>query len=144
MLSPVSETFVLRQRPPLRALLISSVATVIGAVGTVLAVALAWPTAVLVVAIMVLVAGLLLGVVAVVAIRRLMTTVVLDADGYLIRRPGHQARGAWADVSKVTLEGPTLTLRPAGDSIICLRGAGDPTFTALASAVRARLDADRT
>lgn len=138
----------LRQRPPLRALLISSVAAVIGAAGTVLAVALAWPVGVRIIAVAILVAGLLLGVVAVVSTRRLVTTVTLDADGYLIDRPGRIARGAWPDVAKVTMEGPRLTFLASaaattGDSVLCLRGADDPTFAALAVAVRRRLDADR-
>ena len=144
----VSETFVLRQRPPLRALLISSVVAVVGAAGTVLALALDWASAVLIIAVVLLVAGLLLGVVAVVTTRRLMTTVALDAGGYLIMRPGRRARGNWSDVAKVTLEGPALTLLPSadattGDTIICLRGPDDPTFAALAAAVRDRLEADR-
>lgn len=144
----MSETFVLRQRPPLRALLISSIGALVAAVLLVVGAALSWPAAAIALSAVLLVFSILFGVLALFVTRGLDTSVRVDEEGYAISRPRHRAEGRWSDVDRVSMEGLKLTLfskadPETGDSIVCLNGPDDPDLISLMYAIRNRLDADR-
>ena len=105
------------------------VVLVVGAVGLTFAIALA-------------LAGVILA-------RRLRSTLVLDADAITLVRGRRTDRLPWSDIESVRLTGPRLTFltKTAGAadvSVINPKGRTDPTFTAMVTAIRDRLDVDRS
>ena len=95
-------TFSIAPRVPIRAFLIAAVASIIGAALLVLALVNAWHIAVVVLAVVILVAGLILLVVALMAQKASAAELVLDDEGYkLVNRAGEQW-GDWAEVTRIT------------------------------------------
>lgn len=110
-------TYELRPAPPLRALAIGGVVTVIGAVVLVLAVSRGWSTALLVVGIAVALLGLALDVAAVVIFARTRVQVELDRVGFRVVTTGTVSRpvpriqeGVWGDVARASVTEPDGTL----------------------------------
>ena len=141
------QQYVLGARPPVRALLIGSVTTLIGAVVLVASQAAWGSTAGTTVGAIALILGLALSLAAWLTWRRLRATVILDSTGVTVLR-GRQRTGlAWPEIGEVRLTGPRLTLVPknggAGIDLVNPAELTDPTFIALLAALRAGLDADR-
>ena len=142
-----TQQYVLGARPPVRALLIGSVTTLVGAI-VVVASHAAWrSTAGTTIGAIALILGLALSLAAWLAWRRLRAVVVLDRTGVTVLR-GRQRTGlAWPEIGEVRLTGPRLTLVPkdggGGIDLVNPAEPTDPTFIALLAALRAGLDADR-
>ncbi len=94
--------FSIAPRVPVRAFLISAVASIVGAGLLVLALINAWHYALIVLAALILLAGLLLLVVALVAQDASAAELVLDEEGYTVSSRAGEQWGAWADVTRIT------------------------------------------
>ncbi len=149
---PVSETpdrrqsYVLRPRPPVRALAIASLAALVGAVLTVVAAALGLPGAVLVLGAVVLGVALALAVASLVLTARLRSTISLDPTGLKLSRGPQRVDLVWGDISAVDLTGDSIVLRTRDDGrteVPNPRGTSDPVVSSMLNAIRAALDADR-
>lgn len=139
---------VIAPRPPMRAFLVAAVLTFLGAALVALAAghhaAVVW----VVLAAVVLLAGIALACAGAVSMRRMRTFVTLDDDGYRITAPGTDQRGEWADVTRVTstANGAHLTLHHGEvgrTHIISPAGGGDPAMASLATDIAHRLDDSR-
>lgn len=141
-----AQTFVLRARPPVRALAISSVAGLVGAVLMVGSRALDLPTVVVVVGAIALVLALVLLTAALLLTMRLTTRVALAELGVQISRGSRSREIAWSDITGVDLAATHLVLHTrAGDDaeVVTPRGTADPVVTKLSQALREALDTDR-
>ena len=135
-------------RPPVRALAIAAVSTVLGAVLMVLAQARDLGLVLMIIGSALLVFGVTLGLIAILLVARLRSTVVLDRDGVTVLRGGRHQRLAWSAIDHVDLDGPRLSMISKCDDqpdviVINPRTSTDPTFLALVAALQKRLDADR-
>jgi hypothetical protein len=142
------ERFALTARPPVRALAIAAVTTLLGAVLMVLAQARDLGLVLLILGSALNVFGLSLGLVAVLLVARLRSTVVLDSDGVTVLKGGRNQRLPWSAIDHVDLDGPRLSMISKSDDqpglvVINPRTPTDRTFLALVAAVQKRLDADR-
>lgn len=95
-------TFSIAPRVPIRAFLIAAVASIVGAVLMVFALINAWHVAVLVVAIVIVLAGLGLLVVALLAQKASAAELTLDEDGYTLTSRAGEQSGTWAEVTRIT------------------------------------------
>lgn len=107
--------YLIRPRPPVRALAIAAAATVSGAALLVLSVSQRWPVIVAVFAVLLLVGGAALAGAALWAMRRHVVALTLDEDGYHVAGAGQQHRGLWADVTRVAQN-------QAGDRLVIHQG----------------------
>ena len=142
------ERFALTARPPVRALAIAAVTTLLGAVLMVLAQARGLGLVLMIIGSALLVFGLTLGLIAILLIRRLRSMVVLDADKITVIRGGRSQSLAWSAIDHVDLNGPRLGMISKGDDqpdlvVINPRTPDDRTFLALVASLQKRLDADR-
>ncbi len=149
---PVSETpdrrqsYVLRPRPPVRALAIASLAALAGAVLTVLAAAFDLPGAVLLLGAVVLGVALALAVAGLLLTARLRSTISLDPAGLRLSRGHQRVDLAWGDISAVDLTADSIVLRTRDHVRTELpnpRGTSDPVVSSMLNAIREALDADR-
>jgi hypothetical protein len=143
-----AERFTLTARPPVRALGIAAVTTLLGAVLMVLAQARHLGLVLLIIGSALLVFGLSLGLVAILLMSRLRSTVVLDSDEVTVVRGGRRQSLAWSAIEQVDLSGPRLSMISKSNDqpgliVINPRTPTDPTFLAVVAAVQKRLDADR-
>ena len=96
-----------------------------------------------------LVFGLTLGLLAIMLVARLRSTVVLDGDGATVVRGSRRQSLTWSAIDHVDLDGPRLSMISKGEEdgpdlvVINPRTPADQTFLALVAAVQKRLDADR-
>lgn len=140
------QSYVLRPRPPIRALAIASLAALVGAVLTVLAGALDLPGAVLLLGAVVLAMALALAVASLVLTARLRSTISLDPTGLKLSRGPQRVDLAWGDISAVDLTADSIVLRTKDDGrteVPNPRGISDPVVSRMLNAVREALDADR-
>ena len=143
-----SERYTLTAPPPVRPLAIASLVSIIGAALTVSSRALGLGRVVLVLGIVALGLAAALVLSAVILVRRLQSTLILDADGITVVRGRRSQRLPWSNIDSVSLAGRRLILqtKAAGGSqlsVINPRSASDPTFTSLVAAIRGHLNADR-
>lgn len=105
-------TFFLKPRPPLRAFLLAAVLSLIGGILTALALQHDWSAVALTLAIIVLVLGIALFVLAIVATARLGVRITLTDEGYKVSGTRTTHEGEWNDVTKVTqtVEGAHITI----------------------------------
>jgi hypothetical protein len=142
------ERFTLTPPPQVRSLAIASLVAILGAALTVSSRALGLGPVVLVLGIVALALSVALLLAVVILASRLHSTFVLETDKITVIRGWRTQRLDWSEIDSVTLAGHRLTFltRAASGaelSVINPRSEGDPTFTALIAAIRARLDADR-
>jgi hypothetical protein len=147
MAEPAEQTFELRARPPVRALAISSIAAVAGAVVLVLA----GHPVVFAIGVVLLAFSVLLAAAALVLAARLRSTVRLSADGLSVT--GGPAVGgrrqqslAWTEIAKVESHGHRLVaLATEGgpDLTITVPDTRTPTYARLVDSLRVRLDTSR-
>ncbi len=95
-------TFSIAPRVPVRAFLISAVASILGAALMVLALINAWHIALVALAAVLLVVGLVLLVVALVAQKASAAELVLDDEGYRVNSRAGEQWGEWAGVTRIT------------------------------------------
>jgi len=95
-------TFFIAPRTPVRAFLIAAVASIFGAGLMVLALINAWHVAVVVLAAIILVAGLVLLAVALLAQKASAAELVLDDEGYTVNNRAGEQWGNWAEVTRIT------------------------------------------
>ena len=125
--------YTITPRPPIRALVIAAVTSLVGAVLLVVALASSWHVAVAVVGGLLLAGGLALAVAALLTPSRLAVTVTLDDDGYRVTGSGGEQVGAWDDVTRVTQsdDGAHVTIHHGEDRRNHLIFAGqDPAVIA--------------
>lgn len=145
------ERYVLSSALPIRGVAIGALGELVGAVLFVIGIdrAFGWLVA-LGIVIFVLCGGL--WVAALLVRLRLRTTVVLDADGILIRSAGKSAHATWPQINGVRADRHTiyLDLDSSGGQtgtealkIDSPRGDQDLQFGALSDSLAARLDHDR-
>jgi hypothetical protein len=142
------ERFVLALRPPVRALAITAVTALLGALLVVLAQMLELGPVLVIIGAALLFFAVSLGVISALLVARLRSTVVLDSDAINVIRGRRTSRLAWSAVDHVMLKGPRLTLvtKPdQGESVTVVnpRTPSDRTFMSLVAAVQGRLNADR-
>ena len=142
------ERYTLTAPSPVRSFVIAALVSIIGAALTVGSRALELGRAVLIVGIIALGFATALVLSAVILMRRLQSTLVLDHDGVTVVRGRRSQRLPWSSIDSVSLAGRRLILqtKAAGGSqlsVINPRSASDPTFTSLVAAIRGRLNADR-
>lgn len=139
----------LRPAPPVRAFLIAALATLLGAVLAVAAHSQQWHVAVLVIAVIVLLAGLALLGAGIVALTRMTVRGELTDQGYEFRTPRGIRSGKWADTVQVLAgdHGSRLTFVNRDESTVTIvppLGDEDPAYDALVRDITARLDASRS
>jgi hypothetical protein len=140
------QTYVLKPRPPVRALAIASVLAVVGAVLIVLSNAAGHPAWVLIPEALLLAAAVALAVAALLATRRLTTTAGLDESGIELSRGGRTTTLAWSEITAVELAPHHILLRSGADVAAAVpnpRGASDPGVREFLDAVRRSLDDNR-
>lgn len=105
-------THVIKPQPPVRAFVTAAVADFAGAVLLVLALGQGWHVAAVVAGGLLLAAGVVLMVMALVSMNRFAARLTLTDKGYRLVGPGVDHAGEWADVSKVTQsqEGSHVTI----------------------------------
>lgn len=140
--------FTLTAPPPVRSLAISAVAAVMAAVMTVLGSALDLPRAVTVAGISLMIFAIMLAAAALLLIRRLRTTLILDSESITIVNGRRRRVLSWSTIDRVRQLGPRLLLitKPDGGAdatVVNPRAENDATFEALLGEIRQRLDADR-
>ncbi|MFP5416189.1 MAG: hypothetical protein ACLGHZ_04825 [Actinomycetes bacterium] len=140
------EQFVIRPRPAVRAFAIAAVLALLGALVLVADSLWAWGVAAVVLAVLLVVAGVALAGLAVAAAARQRVTVELDDDGFRVlplSGTGHEGR--WSEVTRVTRAAGRLTLHSGDEKRIHLIAPSGSTadLDALGRAIGRRLDADR-
>lgn len=142
------ERFVLALRPPVRALAITAVTALLGALLVVLAQVFELGLVLMIIGGVLLFSAVSLGVITALLVSRLRSTVLLDADAIRVIRGRRTSRVPWSTVDHVMLKGPRLTVVTKPDqgeaiTVVNPRTPTDPTFSALVAAVQSRLNADR-
>ncbi|MGV8907650.1 MAG: hypothetical protein ACOH1Y_01590 [Propionicimonas sp.] len=140
-----STTHQIRQRPPLRALVLAAGLVLVGIVFLLMADLLDRQPALTALGVVGVVLGLVLFAAAWLLARSMLVEVVLDDGGYRLVGPIHDGQGAWADISKVTLSASRITLHRKDGSrvqLVVARG-GRADLDALGRDIASRLDADR-
>ncbi|MGO1973606.1 MAG: hypothetical protein ACTH2Q_11680 [Propionibacteriaceae bacterium] len=144
-------TYELRPAPPLRALAIGAVITLVGAVLLVLAVGQGWSPAVLVLGALVALLGLVLDAVALIVFVRTRVRVELDRAGFRVVTTGTVSRpvpreqeGVWGDIARATVTEPDGTLvlegRGAHPNVAVVRPRRTaPDFDTMVNEVTVRL-----
>jgi hypothetical protein len=142
---PAGQRFVLRPPPPVRALGIASVSVVVGAVLVVLWGEWSRPLILVLLAVILMAAGVALASAALVIHQMLCQTVIVAETGITVLDRRARRTLSWSSIGQVSVIGPRLLLRNDGDpvKIINSRGPTDPVFVALVSAITLKLDADR-
>jgi hypothetical protein len=143
-----SERFALTPAPPIRTLAIASFVAIAGAALMVASRALSLGPVVLVVGAVGLAFAIALALAGVILASRLRSTLVLDTEGITLVRGRRRDRLPWSDIQSVRLTGPRLTFLTktasgADVSVINPGARTDPTFAALVTTIRDRLDVDR-
>ena len=143
-----TERYTLTAPPPVRSLGIAALVSIIGAALTVSSRALGLGRVVLVLGIVALGLAAALVLSAVILVRRLQSTLILDADGITVVRGRRSQRLPWSNIDSVSLAGRRLTLqaKPASGSHVSVptpMSPTDPTFTSLVAAIRGRLNSNR-
>lgn len=136
----------IRPRPPVRAFALAAVAVLLGAALLVAGSALGWGVVVTVIAVVVMVAGVALALVAIGAARRQAVTVSFDSDGFRVVPPaGETHAGPWTSVTKVTGAPGRLTLHQGDErrTHLIVPAGSDADLDAIAAAIGRHLDADR-
>ena len=134
-----------RQRPPLRALVLAAGFGLLGIVLLLMADLLDRQLTLTTLGVVGVVLGLALFAAAWLLARSMRVEVVLDDDGYRLAGPGRVERGTWAGIVKVTLGASRITLHRkdgARVQLVVARG-GRADMDALGQDIAARLDADR-
>jgi hypothetical protein len=140
------QTYVLRARPPVRALAIASLGALVGAVVIVLAETFGLPVVVLVLGILILAAAVALAVAGLLLTARLKTTVVVGPTGMEISRGSQRRELAWSEITGVDLTATHILVRTGkerGAEVANPRGSSDPEVSRLLASLRSALDADR-
>jgi hypothetical protein len=103
------------------------------------------PLILFVLAVILMAAGVALASAALVIHQMLRQTVIVSETGITVLARRTRRTLSWSSIGQVSVMGPRLLLRNDGDpvKIINARGATDPVFVALVSAVTLKLDADR-
>lgn len=141
-----SQTFSLTPRPPIRAFALSAGAAVLG-----MGMMVVWgmvdrPVALLVVALVLLLAGVALALAALVLDRRLRSSVVVGEETVTLIRGQRSDVLRWSEIDRVSLHGPrVLFLGKDGltTQLVNPRSGADPQFLTVVAAIRAKLDNSR-
>jgi hypothetical protein len=144
--APAEQRFRLSARPPVRALAISSVAALVGAILLVVPVPAGWPTWVMLLGGLIMTLGVALAIIALVATRRLRCVLLLDPAGISVVRQPRSRTLAWSEIDNVTVRGPRLAfhLRSGRQvSVVNPPGSSPAVFNSLLVAVQQHLDANR-
>lgn len=134
-----------RQRPPLRALVLAASLMVVGAVLMLMADLLDWPLLLTGFGLVVLVTGLAVYAAAWWLARSMSVDVVLDDHGYRIQGPRISEVGTWGEIGRVTRGDGRITIHRKDGSLaqlVVARG-GTADLDALGADFAVRLDADR-
>jgi Na+/melibiose symporter-like transporter len=140
-----STTHQVRQRPPLRALVLAAGLVLVGIVFLLMADLLDRQFALTALGVVGVVLGLVLFAAAWLLARSMRVEVVLDDDGYRLAGPVSADHGSWSDIGKVTLGASRITLHRKDGSrvqLVVARG-GRADLDALGQDIASRLDADR-
>lgn len=149
MTEPTDVTIhVLRAAPPIRALLIASLGSVLGALFIVVATANGWSVVITVLGVVILVLGLALLGLAVWTMTRMRVRAELTPTGYLFRTPAGVRHGTWAETVRVTASesGQRITLHGRDESVqhvFSPVGAQDPGMLDLIDDLTERLRTSR-
>ena len=134
---------VITPRPPVRALVIAAVASLVGAVLLVLALGNDWHPVAVILSALLLAAGLLLAVAAFIAPSRQAVTLTIDDDGYRVNGGGKESSGQWADVSRLTqsADGSRLTIHhgPERRNHLVFQGSDPSQIRRVATDIRRQL-----
>lgn len=138
-------THQVRQRPPLRALVLAAGLILVGIVILLMADLLGRQLALTAIGVVGIVLGLGLFVAAWLLARSMLVEIVLDDNGYRLAGAVRADHGRWADIGRVTRAGNRITLyRKDGARVqlVVTRG-GRADLDALGKDIAARLDTDR-
>lgn len=140
--------FFLQARVPIRAYVISALASLVGAVAVVAWLALDWPVVLGVLAIIVMTFGLGVSVATLLSSSRFQTTVIIERDTVTLVNGRRRRVLNWTEVADVTTTGPYLIFTPKGDGrrevvLFDPRQTDTAMFTDLIANLRRRLDASR-
>ena len=143
------QRFFLQARTPVRAWVISGLASIGGAVLLVVASSLNWPLPFLILGMVLMLFGLALSTAALFAKSRYQTTLLVERDRLTLINGRRRRVLNWTEVSDVSIQGPHLVLSPTEEGgrreivLFDTRQAGTPLFEDLMQALRNRLDASR-
>ncbi|HHV20257.1 MAG TPA: hypothetical protein GXZ30_01765 [Propionibacterium sp.] len=140
---------VLRPAPPIRALGVAAVGSVLGAVLIVLSAANGWSGFVTGIGVIILILGLLLLALAIWTAFKMRVQVELTPTGYTFRTPAGIRVGVWAETQKVTTSetGRRLSLHNKDESVqdvISPVGAEDAAMRRLVADLTERLTRSRS
>jgi hypothetical protein len=142
-----SSRYELRPRPAVASLAVAAVGTVAGCGALIIWGRGSGGTVFLVLGIGFLLFGVSLAASVLLFVARLRAHVELDPEKITIRRGSQAHTLRWAEIERVTLDGPRLTLQakqPQQDAVVINpRSPADPGFMALVAAISQRLDTSR-
>lgn len=138
--------YVLRPRPPRRALVLGVAATVIGLAALLLGIILGWALIVSILGALVLAGGV--AVLVLIGYSQAHHSLYVDLDdvGYRVHGPGLDKKGSWAHVTRVALtpDGSRLVIASGASKrtyIICSTGGDDPVMKAVVADIASRVAA---
>ncbi|MFZ0531006.1 MAG: hypothetical protein WAL91_10785 [Propionicimonas sp.] len=135
----------MRQRPPLRALVLAAALMLIGLVLVLMAQLLGWHLVLTVGGALALLFGVGLLVASWAIARSMSVDVVLDDNGFQVVGAGSNETGRWSDISRVTRSDGALGLYRRDGTVLHLVVARNSVadLDALGTDIAHRLDADR-
>ncbi|SER89818.1 hypothetical protein SAMN05443377_1177 [Propionibacterium cyclohexanicum] len=138
--------YVLRPRPPRRALVLGVAATVLGLAAGILGIVLDWALVVVILGLVVLAAGIAVLALLAYSLAHHSLHVDLDEVGFRVHGPGLDKRGSWAHVTRVALtpDGSRLVIASGAIKrtyIICSNGGDDPVMKAVVADIASRVAA---
>jgi hypothetical protein len=142
------QRFFLHARVPVRAYVISALASIGGAVLVVAWLTLRWHPIFGVLAVLVMTFGLAISVGTLLSQSRYQTTVIIERDTVTLINGRRRRVLNWIEVADVTTQGPYLVFNPKGDGrrevvLFDPRQTNTQLFSDLVASLRTRLDASR-
>lgn len=144
--APSPARFRLTVRPPVRALVIGSVPTLLGALLIAVAGWFRWPTGWQSLGLVLMAIGIALVGVALYLTKRLQSTVLLDETMITVVRGRRRRSLRWSEITEVVQRGPRLVLvtKPGGDDLVIVQPEPSSLVTQrLNQAIHDHLDRDR-
>jgi hypothetical protein len=116
------DVITLRPRPPIRALALLAVASVLGVIAYVAADAVSWGIVLRVAGVVLLVVALLLLLAVIGTMRRNRVRIEIDDRGFKVSGPGGPQRGLWEDITRVSqsASGRRITLQRRDGTVVHL------------------------
>lgn len=139
-------SYILRPRPPRRALVLGCAASVIGVFVLLVGLLAGWPVVVVILGALVLAVGIAVLLLIAYSLAHHSLFVDLDDQGFHVHGPGLDRKGSWSRVTRVALtpDGSRLVIASGAIKrtyIICPNGGEDPVMKSIVADIAVRVSA---